>query len=100
MPVFAEKGPKKRIGVARDEAFHFYYRANMEWLKRSGAEIIPFSPLNDSRLPPNLDGVVIGGAPNLKPGRLLGCIFLTSLRLQSRSLAAGGAAENRVRGGD
>ena len=56
-----EKGPKKRIGVARDEAFHFYYRANMEWLKRSGAEMIPFSPLNDSNLPPNLDGVLIGG---------------------------------------
>ena len=54
-------GQKKRIGVARDEAFHFYYRANLEWLRTSGAEVIPFSPLNDQTLPPNLDGLVIGG---------------------------------------
>ena len=51
----------KTIGVARDEAFHFYYRANLEWLKTSGAEMVQFSPLKDSELPQNLDGLLIGG---------------------------------------
>ena len=51
----------KKIGVARDEAFHFYYRANLEWLKKSGAEMVQFSPLKDSELPQNLDGLLIGG---------------------------------------
>ena len=51
----------KKIGVARDEAFHFYYRANLEWLKTSGAEMVQFSPLKDLELPQNLDGLLIGG---------------------------------------
>ncbi|MBP2627075.1 MAG: Cobyrinic acid A,C-diamide synthase [Firmicutes bacterium] len=49
-----------RIGVAQDEAFSFYYPESLEVLKTMGAEIIPFSPLNDTHLP-NVDGLLFGG---------------------------------------
>ncbi len=51
----------KRIAVAQDEAFHFYYAANLEWLREQGAEIVPFSPLNDTKIPDNVDGLILGG---------------------------------------
>lgn len=52
--------PRVRIGVAWDEAFHFYYEDNLERLREHGAELIRFSPLDDS-LPPNVDGFYFGG---------------------------------------
>lgn len=50
-----------RIGVARDEAFCFYYEENLRLLERLGAEIVEFSPLHDATLPPNIDGLLLGG---------------------------------------
>jgi len=52
--------PVVRIGVAHDEAFSFYYPESLEVLKTMGADIIPFSPLNDTHLP-NVDGLLFGG---------------------------------------
>jgi len=51
----------KRIAVAQDEAFHFYYVANLEWLRQQGAEIVSFSPLHDNKVPENVDGLILGG---------------------------------------
>jgi len=51
----------KRIAVAQDEAFHFYYVANLEWLRQHGAEIVSFSPLHDNKVPENVDGLILGG---------------------------------------
>ncbi|MBC8218986.1 MAG: cobyrinate a,c-diamide synthase [Proteobacteria bacterium] len=51
----------KRIAVAQDEAFHFYYAANLEWLRQQGVEIVSFSPLHDSKVPENVDAMLLGG---------------------------------------
>ena len=48
-----------RIGVAFDEAFCFYYQDNLDCLKRSGAELVFFSPLSGSL--PDVDAVYLGG---------------------------------------
>lgn len=50
-----------RIGVARDEAFCFYYEANLKLLEKMGAELVFFSPLHEKELPCSLDGILLGG---------------------------------------
>jgi len=56
---------KIRIGVARDSAFSFIYRANMDLLEALGAELIYFSPLVDQQLP-EADSIYLpGGYPEL-----------------------------------
>ena len=64
MPAQTKIGPTNakhlRIGLARDEAFHFYYESNLDYLRR-GAELVEFSPIHDSALPNGIDGVVFGG---------------------------------------
>ncbi len=52
---------KVKIGIARDEAFCFYYKANLELLEQMGCELAPFSPLRDRNLPQGIHGLVLGG---------------------------------------
>lgn len=62
-----------RIGVARDEAFCFYYKDNLTLLEDLGCTLIPFSPLRDSALPEGLDGLLLGGGyPELHGEELVG----------------------------
>ena len=49
-----------RLGIARDEAFGFYYPDDLAALERSGAKLIPINMLRDSSLPA-IDGLFIGG---------------------------------------
>jgi cobyrinic acid a,c-diamide synthase len=59
-----------RIGIARDRAFSFLYRANLDLLRALGAELVFFSPLVDSDLPP-VDSVYLpGGYPELHLAQL------------------------------
>ena len=51
----------RRIGVAQDEVFCFYYQENLEFLRQNGWEIVPFSPLHDQKIPENLDALLLGG---------------------------------------
>lgn len=53
--------PKIRLGVAKDAAFCFYYKQNLNLLEEAGAELVYFSPVEDRVLPANLDGLYFGG---------------------------------------
>lgn len=50
-----------RIGVARDNAFCFYYQDNLDLISSASAEIVEFSPVAQQSLPDNLDGLYLGG---------------------------------------
>ncbi len=62
---------KIRVGLARDPAFCFYYEDNLDQLRAAGAEIVPFSPLQDPELPPGVELVYLGGGyPEIHAARL------------------------------
>jgi len=53
-------GTRVRIGVAYDQGFSFYYSESLAGLEALGAELVPFSPLDDNHLPA-VDGLIFGG---------------------------------------
>jgi len=50
-----------KIGVAKDAAFHFYYRDLFDALAEAGCETVFFSPLSDRWLPEGISGLYLGG---------------------------------------
>ncbi len=68
---FESRQNKVRIGVARDNAFCFYYQDNLDLLEQHGAELVFFSPISKKNLPRQIDGLYFGGGyPELHADRL------------------------------
>jgi cobyrinic acid a,c-diamide synthase len=53
-------GEYVKIGIARDEAFGFYYPGDLETFQSEGAELINIDTLNDRKLP-QVDALFLGG---------------------------------------
>ena len=53
--------PTRRMAVAMDKAFCFYYQENLDFLRQHGWELIPFSPLRDAALPEQIHAILLGG---------------------------------------
>lgn len=63
--------PNTIIGVARDNAFSFYYQENLDRLRMAGARLEFFSPLEDRNVPASVNGLYIGGGyPEVFSSRL------------------------------
>ncbi|MGB7317859.1 MAG: cobyrinate a,c-diamide synthase [Planktotalea sp.] len=73
--------PAQRIAIAQDRAFAFAYPHILQDWHRAGAEILPFSPLENAPVP-DADFVFLpGGYPELYAGQLASADrFLASLR--------------------
>lgn len=52
---------KRRMAIAKDEAFCFYYQENLDFLETAGWELVPFSPMRDAHLPEGTKGILLGG---------------------------------------
>lgn len=80
--------PRARVAIARGAAFSFHYTENLELLEAAGAELVPFDPTADARLPPDTDGVILaGGFPEVHGEALSGN---RSLRDEIAAFARGG----------
>ena len=55
------EGDRIPIGLARDQAFCFYYAENLRLLEEAGAQLVEFSPIKDHSLPKGLRGIILGG---------------------------------------
>ncbi len=65
------EGVPRRVAIAQDAAFCFYYQDNLDLLEASGATLVPFSPIDDAQLPADPDLVYLGGGyPELHAERL------------------------------
>ena len=74
--------------MARDAAFGFYYADDLDMLKAEGFAVVPFDTLHDPHLPPDLDGLFIGGGfPETQMDALEAN---ASLRADIRAAVAGG----------
>ncbi|MEU9795886.1 cobyrinate a,c-diamide synthase [Streptomyces sparsogenes] len=88
-PLVAPGGVRPVVALAGGAAFTFSYAEQAELLTAAGAEVVPFDPLREERLPPGTAGLVIGGgfpevyAPELSANG--------PLRTEVAGLAAAGA---------
>ncbi len=60
-PPLPERAAEVRVAVAGGRAFSFMYEDNLEALAAAGAELVPFDPCEDARLPEDCRGLIAGG---------------------------------------
>jgi len=60
-PALPTPGAPARVALAAGRAFSFVYQDNLEALTAAGAELVPFDPCEDRRLPEGCRAVVAGG---------------------------------------
>lgn len=59
------------VAIAKDEAFCFNYDDNVDMLRELGCTVKFFSPLEDSHIPEDADGLILsGGYPELYAKKL------------------------------
>src|SRR5439155_1347106 len=79
-----------RVAIARDAAFSFYYRDNLDRLAAAGAELVGWSPLADAGLPAGTRLLYLGGGyPEVHAPRLAAN---AAARAAVREFAAAGGA--------
>jgi cobyrinic acid a,c-diamide synthase len=79
---------RARIGIARGPAFSFHYEENLELLQAAGAELTPFDPTADERLPADCGALILaGGFPEAFGAELAAN---ASLRAEVAALARAG----------
>lgn len=85
-PPADERTARRRVAVARDAAFCFYYEDNLDLLRAAGADLVFFSPLAGAELPAGVDLVYLGGGyPELHAAALAEKVSLRdSLRAYHR----------------
>ena len=59
--VFFSLKPPLTLAVAKDDAFCFYYKRNLEEFKQRGVTLAFFSPITDEKIPDNASGLLLGG---------------------------------------
>ncbi|HKZ60912.1 MAG TPA: cobyrinate a,c-diamide synthase [Nitrososphaera sp.] len=70
-PAHTKHARRARIAVALDESFNFYYADNLDALRRSGAQLVFFSPVQEQKLPDDVHGIMLGGGfPEVLADRL------------------------------
>lgn len=74
------------IGIARDRAFCFYYPENLAILEACGARLVYFSPLTDTTLPEDIDGLYLGGGYPETNARQLASNHAMRAAIRDRSL--------------
>jgi cobyrinic acid a,c-diamide synthase len=88
-PVSAGSTGRPVVALASGAAFSFSYAENAELLTAAGAQVAPFDPLRDEKLPPGTSGLVIGGGfPEVYAAQLSAN---EPLRAAVAALAASGA---------
>jgi cobyrinic acid a,c-diamide synthase len=83
----ARRAARIRIGIARDDAFGFYYQDTLDTLVAAGAELVTFAPTRDEALPRDLGGLYLGGG---FPERYLD-VLEANMPLRTEIAAAAGA---------
>ena len=55
-----------KVAYSYDRAFNFFYHENINIMENMGAECVPFSPINDSYIDPDIDLLILwGGFPEV-----------------------------------